>query len=647
MIIYTVSTTGLPQQRWCSCLIPEQEGYLPGCRIPHSDAVIYLGNEVGKNLRWAHVLAEYGQPKCIAAPGTHDVANSDHMGQGHAPPEIYVTAEVDGEAILEDLSWETIDHDFVRTVYHSRERITGTMWAINAYFYVWADHPVGTLELEVICSNPELPNLEASIDRLTISCSDPLFPRWAKYRDIPLELRDAIDEVVLFEDETFADGQGQAYVMEVVNLDKVNADNYASIANIVHGPAYAAATYRGRQWGPLGFTPIMDTNKGILAARREHRRWWDLQMQQGNRWSAPTKGLNLRPADTGAQQDFGYTALVEALASCDGILNVDEAYCMALKESCRPNTYLDKDAQPIHFPVEGLVFWGDTKHWHSGVSPNRLGKELPTVQMTRGWLGRDWEHCSANHLVGTYALTGSYLLRDQLMQFSNAFLFGCTTNKGWSTTDRGEARSIGRRAQVLAWLDWLFDMPVIRTRAMDRLASSYEDLLANIDEDGEIRDRSRIFCIKYHGKDPKWFGGQHRFWMPWQQAFVVLGFYMQWKQIKNDRFLAIAKAAADTYLRYAWGGDGESWWTFSAIRDLERPPTEDELNDKDIAVKATGTDFDLWGWPAVAIARALLDTDSAMVEKAERILDFLSRRKQRELDKSQGFVQAQQWELQI
>ena len=201
---------------------------------------------------------------------------------------------------------------------------------------------------------------------------------------------------------------------------------------------------------------------------------------------------------------------------------------------------------------------------------------------------------------------------------------------------------------MLAWIDWLFDAPMVRLRAQDRLDSSYKDLFALLGESEEVRQESRMFVVKYHGKDPKWFGGLHRFWMPWQQAFVIQGFYMQWKQIQDERFMELLKAAAETYIRFAWQSDQHGdWWTYSAIRDLERPPTPTELLDPSIAVKHYGTDFDLWGWPAVAICQKLFQDDKELGDKANAIAAFLLKKMKRSFTSHPGFMQAHQWVLEL
>lgn len=635
--------SGVENLRWTSCLVPDFGD--PGQAFStSSDNVISLGQKVGKHLQRCHVYGDYGGPNTFTVCDPIDL---EHQ-RIPEPNSIWVLVSAQGIEYVAQLRWEVHEQDQAFTRYKASYRLPNSLLLIQAYQDRWADSPVSELRLRVVASNPSVPESTIDIYELSVSADAFLYPRWRKWRDIP----GGFPEQTLIIDDTIADGQAQTYVFDCVDQN-IEPSQMSGVFGVAHGPSYSMyADYQyTRNWGPFKQTPLFYGNQQqrTQATLEEHGRWVDTLFRPGNRWATPSKGLALRPGQTGDQHDFGVSKLSEVLTIDLGVINLDQAYANALQESCRPNHYFWEDGNPIRWPVQGLVFWGDMKHWHQGVSPERLGKPLPTMEDTKGWWGRDWEHSSTNHLMGTYALTGCPFLEDEIRNFAEAYLHGCTTQPGWATTDRGAARSVGRRSYSLAWADWLFDLNAVRVRVMDRLVSSYGDLLANLAEDSEVRQESRFFPMYIHGKDGRKLNGKYPFWMPWQEAIAIQGLYALYLQVKDERILKLTVAMCENLIQYGWWQRSDGSWTVGdAVAYLGNEPLPAEhYGNEEFTKDHSGTDFDLWAWPAVAISYLLLVDSEENGERIQKILDHCRMRRAEQFNASPGFDRAGEWEIRV
>lgn len=489
------------QSRWETIRVPARlfKDSDKGKGSNYEHGALVVGGKIGEHLRRVHIFGklEGYEIGTLGGNGADLKYLTDVALPGGPIPRINVDCKVGEEELAFSLAGgRTIYSDDVMRQVYSKMRANRSLFLFEAHTLTWSNSLVHRIELVISASNPAVPQVEEEIRDLVVSTPGYLVvPRWAKYRQVERIAPDAVR--LIGTPDSFGDGQRQIYVFDVVELSP-NLDIEAT-AGVPHGSVFGVAhrmIWDG-EYGPFGQIPELNDYEntkarewGAAAAREQWQSWQHRKNAVSDRWAEPHLGLTKTPFRTGDQQDFGMAKVQEVVASHQGVMNLDEAYCQALQDGCRPNCYRESNGDavlPINHP--GLVFWGDQKHYHPGVSPDRLGKELPAIEQCHGWWGRDWEHGTCTYMAGVAALVESPALDALLNDYGRAYLFGATVKPGWSTSSRGPARAVGRQLHAMSWIHWLYGDPAIAERMGDRVGSfsDYEEKLGEKAEDQGVR----------------------------------------------------------------------------------------------------------------------------------------------------------------
>ncbi|MBL8752257.1 MAG: hypothetical protein JNK15_03065 [Planctomycetes bacterium] len=229
------------------------------------------------------------------------------------------------------------------------------------------------------------------------------------------------------------------------------------------------------------------------------------------------------------------------------------AYLSALKLAARPCHHREADGSqldPARHPQ--LVIWGGRPHWHTGVSPDRLGKPVDlTVADAQGWWGPDVEHAMFATLTAGARLTGSPALQQLLRQQALQYPLQWTTRPGWSTSEPFAARAVGWEGilAVHVWRD-LEDRAVagaVRAHYTQRVAMVLVPKLGATAFD--------IWDVRVD--DPRLGAGRR--WIPWQQALGSYGLDLAGEQFGLQAARDVAIRAARRVLDDAWRQVGGRW----------------------------------------------------------------------------------------
>lgn len=229
------------------------------------------------------------------------------------------------------------------------------------------------------------------------------------------------------------------------------------------------------------------------------------------------------------------------------------AYLSALKLAARPCHHREADGSqldPARHPH--LVIWGGRPHWHTGVSPDRLGKPADlTVADAQGWWGPDVEHAMFATLTAGARLTGSPALQQLLRQQALQYPLQWTTRPGWSTSEPFAARAVGWEGilAVHLWRD-LEDRgaaAAVRTHYGARASMVLVPKLGAAAHD--------IWDVRVD--DPRLGAGRR--WIPWQQALGAYGLDLAGEQFGLPACRAIALRASRRVLDDAWRQIGGRW----------------------------------------------------------------------------------------
>jgi hypothetical protein len=268
-------------------------------------------------------------------------------------------------------------------------------------------------------------------------------------------------------------------------------------------------------------------------------------------WEPAVCGPASASPSAGEQEDSVFTRGEALLPGGVGAELV--AYLSALKLAARPIQHREADGSMLDGARHPqLVCWDGRPHWHTGVSPDRLGKPANLdVAAANGFWGPDVEHAMFATLAAGARLTGSPACQQLLRQLAVLYPLQWTTQPGWSTSEPFAARAVGWEG-ILAVHLWreLEDRgaaAAVRAHYAQRVASVLVPKL----------DVAQWSIWDVRVDDPRLGAGRR--WIPWQQALGAYGLDLAGEQFGLPAARAVALRAARRVLDDAWRQVGGRW----------------------------------------------------------------------------------------
>ncbi len=436
---------------------------------------------------------------------------------------------------------------------HLQGRIA-PMLHVDVWTMWYPDQPgMMTGEAVVTCSNGSIPDLGATIDKpLHLAFGDAVVDVAGAGRGAPLVPAGT----------AFSDGQARA-VPFVLGWPRHLADPRAQVQ-------HAAAA--GRTTCAVGITQLWPDGNPLYPPRFSPMAWnrelFAESLRRLHTWQPALIGPASQSGVSGSQEDQVFVRGEALLPNGTGAEQT--AYLAALKLAARPCHHLEADgrqADPNDHPK--CVFWAGRPHYHTGVSPDQLGKRgaLPD---THGWSGPDREHWLYNTVAAASRLVDSPALQWELSQQARLFLFGETVAPGLSTSSPDASRSVGW-ASILAVHLWrgLEDRELA-----DRVAARY-------------RERCRLLYLPAFGAAPGdiWDVrvddarlGPGAWWMPWQQAVGAYGLDLAGQVFQMPAVRDLGLRAATVLLREAWVQVGNRWQSRAQMAVAGGGPSNESFN---------------------------------------------------------------------
>lgn len=441
--------------------------------------------------------------------------------------------------------------------------------------------------------------------------------------------------------EMLYDGQGQEWLGELIFFHPMIPTpggateldmRRETLAAVMQSQFWGCSTdwAASQTYGPFGFvSPIPPwINDGGRAAVEERRSSYISWLQNdGDPWMDWPMGLIAHPGAPGDQHDFGAAKLIDIVAS--GMPHgIEEARMNATEEACRPVHHREADGSPVKSANHpNWVAWDGRTHFHSVISPDRLGKPFPEPPLNaHGWYGRDVEHWSSLVLTGAYLLTGSHSLRYELDNEAELYLATRTLpseKPGWTTNGMGASRAVGRTLLSMAWNYIATGNEAVRQRMSDRI-----DQVVWHGASG-VRVRGPVKPLAVRQPDPRLLPVSN--WRPWEESLAVIGLEACYRVTKNPRARQLAEMVTRTVTTYGWRispgttiiGTALAWKNQGATL------TESELGNHRLALWSFGTGFNEWAVSATrfALQFAAASGDKTLLAQARYIYGWqLSRR---------------------
>lgn len=447
---------------------------------------------------------------------------------------------------------------------HLRAR-TGPMLCVDLWVTWYPDQPSwATAEAVVTASNPTVPDLVATVPedfRLRFGTADVVVPGLILEPSNAQGAR-AGGARLLPAGAVLGDGQARSFPLVFIWRQHLTSEREWSSAGAAASLSICANGI-AKLW-PDGNPQTIADPLGWTRAN------WAGAIARLHTWDDGPLGVKKRSGDTGKQEDQVFVGG----ECCSGPASLGAEtvrYLVALGQSKRPCHHLEAGGSLLDLAKHPrLVIWSGRAHWHTGVSPDQLGKPRALTEIeSHGWSGPDREHWLENSVAIAYRLTGSPALQGQLGAQARLFLLQETVDHKLSTSDFSAERAIGWAGIVAVHL-WrsLEDRTLaeqVAQRWRDRVTKVYIPKLAGKPQDvWKPQPDARLIA------DTGW---QPINWMPYQQAIGAYGLDYACRLLGPPEGRELALRGAKAALR-AWERlpDGRwkpwSYWGYSATETV-------------------------------------------------------------------------------
>lgn len=553
-----------------------------------------VGRNVGQgNRAWVWIDELAGAQDLELAVDSTDPVEPQPIAGGLQPPlSVYVRAPVEINTMI---PWTVtsayrLADDIIVT--YARGQVQG--WVAEAWCEIFPRAGYSDFSIKVTWSTDQIPQTTTSLDEIALVASP-----GAKIRMLYPNLALPRQQIEWIPGQGYvADTQGQIYSGRVY----VDPKHEALYVGAIEG-----ADWNG-WWGPYGIIGQAST-KLTTHVNSAISRWLSLAKQPTSfDWAESGQyGLAANSGTTGAQNDFGATKMLPALHGYPEW--IPAAHRSACFEAKRPGDFRDGGGAPQN-PWEHPrhVTWSNYTHWHTGVSKDRLGKEGENPKFGGGWIGPDRQHWSNNYLCGAYLLTGDRALLACIEKQARAILSGETIVAGWSTSNAGASRGIGRTLEAAGWIDRCLDpgshlQLALRERIKQRLEQVIEP---------QTRDYAGFLG---RVRDARVLGGVEAV-RPWEDALGIMGLWVGWTYFGVEAAKDVLDRCVPAWLDHGWYHIADRWYmadavSLEAIRGGYVAYPEPPAKATPTAERREG--FEEWSYGSLRIAAVLGHAPAAQI----------------------------------
>lgn len=329
----------------------------------------------------------------------------------------------------DEIHWSTVDQilelesSAARKRWWMRARIRPLGLILEFWLDIYSKDCVGPFHGKIVWSNRNDSAWNKVFPTLWIRCGEALAFNFKKRHGIVGNDKDSTGRYryLIGQNVPFCDGAALPLSGSMLcfrdRMDSMtDAERDQSVQNIraaAHDEAamFGACLDREGDWLSLKHVPRVSAS--------------DLAAADSNRWAGFVAslestagffvkrelGISPTPGQTGSQEDFGATKGTL-------VLHGYPRHLMRMRYSVQADCFrgfnhYESNGSPITVAMHpNWVTWSGITHYHSGVSPDRLGKEAPQ-EPANGWRGYDDQHRSQNNLAAYLELVDDPLMLDQ------------------------------------------------------------------------------------------------------------------------------------------------------------------------------------------------------------------------------------------
>lgn len=351
----------------------------------------------------------------------------------------------------------------------------------------------------------------------------------------------------------------------------------------------------------------------------------------GTWYDARDIGIGKRPGATGNQEDFAATKGTFAVS----FKKPRHIYCYqyaVYADMFRGFMFYEADGKPLDQANHpNWVTWNGVTHYHTGVSPDRLGKDpaLAAPVSATTYYGYDDEHRSQNNLAAYLALTDDPLAMDIISFIVNTDL-ACYRYR-YPTYGEGAARSQGRTTGC--WANFLTLVPEasgLRSKILTLIAGKWQSMRNN---PRFAADRA-VPVLAFNAPDGRKTvydssGNLLPTWSIWEHALSAVGFYNAYKADPNSNNMVLLKRLLQVIAK--WGCCQESDGSWTLIADMwyrEGEPIPGVLSKNNDKLVYSNGGVGSWVLAALLVAAEVLPADDPLRTKASMCAAYYTNRQE-------------------
>jgi len=257
-------------------------------------------------------------------------------------------------------------------------------------------------------------------------------------------------------------------------------------------------------------------------------------------------GIGMFPGQTGRQEDFGATKGTYAVSLGKPEWLLPMRY-VSHYELFRSINLYDVDGNPLlasNHPQ--WVTWNGKTHWHTGASPDRIGKNADIGWPHNGWYGYDDQHRSQNNFCAYALLSDDPLVHDQILHQLEVDK-ACYRIK-YPNNGIGASRAVGRQMLTWANMSTIFRRDEWLNLIQQRAYSA--SIVSSLDQQHQLKVLS---TGNPDGRKQVYLNGQLAEWTSlWEAGLAMVGLYAAYKQMPNNQTLtSITDKLSETLLNKA------------------------------------------------------------------------------------------------
>lgn len=419
---------------------------------------------------------------------------------------------------------------------------------------------------------------------------------------------------------TMDDTAGRLYHGSLMFINEsvlANSTESSTVAANFTAPLYAMTPWA--QWGPWAAPTVRVDRPEVITEflQAAGKPYWQTLGHFGGEIG------NMASGDTGDQGGFGpWKSTIPIGAGNAATLYFD--LLRTSQEFCRPVNYFELNGDPVTSLAHPQWHtWSQRTHWHSGVSPDRLGR-LHNGNLVSAWTGYDRQHDTTSAIANMVILLGSYACKRWIERKIESELSGETVPSIHGSTALNDIEGGGRgmgRPMVSAVHMW---MATGDNRILNRMALRIKECLFP-HYNTTNNNSGTMKVMRIITGDARAMGGRPT-WIVWEDTIGVMGLDAMYKALQETNIHTEILPQLDdiiwnvsrTYTMHGWMKDRLQQVYFYVWDGSGNPIPDTSYNDPNLVQPGDGTDVRYWGIPALSAAytRAIARGDQVVANLA-------------------------------